>query len=640
MLTSYYADALKLGQKEFRRCTASGQYPYPSVLEHFLPPEKLSGGADLGVISIPLEFVVGTRTGGRTNAFASNFMPLMDVDTEFAEKWQQLCLTHLQEGIREPIKCYEYLNRYYVEEGNKRVSVLKFFGAATVEARVIRIMPQCWNSREAELYGAYLQFNKVSKINFLELSRPAGYARLQQLVGKEPGTAWTEDDRARFSAAYYSFRAAYEANGGKRLATTVGDAMIAYMEVYGYPGLRHQSASELKKSLAQMWEEIALQQESDPIDVKLAPEAKGEGILAKVLPKSEVKITKVAFIHDKDPDLSGWTFGHELGREHVQRVFGGVLETSAYFNALDGDPLDVINEAIGDGNTVIFTTSPRLLPASLRAAVENPKITILNCSLNMSHRYIRTYYARMYEAKFIAGVIAGALAGGSDVGYICDYPIFGQVAGINAFALGVQTANPRTQVYLEWSSVGGLASAMDRLTGRGVRLISSQDLARLRDEGRTPFGLSAVEGDGLVHLARPVWQWGVYYEAILRRIQDKSFKTEYAESSKALNYYWGMSAGVVEMRYSDRLPAATLKMAQLLEQGFRAGMCEPFRGPLYAQGGRQIIGEGQTLSPEQIIDMSWLNENISGAIPAWDELDERAKFTVGIAGIVSSKQAT
>ena len=119
-------------------------------------------------------------------------------------------------------------------------------------------------------------------------------------------------------------------------------------------------------------------------------------------------------------------------------MFNEELETTAYYNAMEGDPLAVIEGAVGDGNTVIFTTSPQLLPASLRAAVEHPEVTILNCSLNKSHRYIRTYYARMYEAKFIAGIIAGTLASGDNVGYICDYPIFGQVAGINAFALGVQ----------------------------------------------------------------------------------------------------------------------------------------------------------------------------------------------------------
>ncbi len=638
MHSTYYAEAQKLAQKEFRRCTAAGQHPYPPALDAFVTADRFSGGIDLGIASIPMEFIVGTRSAGRTNAFARNFMPLLPVGSEFSSKWQSLCQAHLDIGIRDPIKVYEYMNRYYVEEGNKRVSVLRFFGAESVDAHVTRVLPEVRSDPETEMYFELIDFYRVSRTNYIEFTKPGSCARLQQLLGKSAGELWSDDDRANFRAAYYCFRQAYEARGGRQLSSTVGDALLAYLEVYGYQDLRQKTDQQLKKSVAHVWEEITLQQESPSIDVKLAPEEeKSEGLLAKVLPKAE-KPMKVAFIHDKDPDLSGWTFGHELGRQHVQRVFGDKIETAAYFNALDADPLDVIHEAIADGNTVIFTTSPRLLPASLRAAVDDPKLTILNCSLNMSHRYIRTYYARMYEAKFIAGVMAGSLAGGDDVGYICDYPIYGQVAGINAFALGVQSINPRAKVRLEWSSVGGLGSAMERLAGQGVRLISSQDLARLRDSGHTPFGLAIVTENGTVNLARPVWQWGVYYETILRRIQDKTFQSEADRSAKALNYYWGMSAGVVEMRYSDKLPAATRKMAEFLGRSFRAGMCEPFRGPLYDQSGHPVAVRDQTLSPEQIIDMTWLNENVVGAIPAWGELDETARLTVGIAGIMTSKQ--
>ncbi len=633
MLTPYYNDALKLAQKEFRRCTAAGEYPYLSVLDEILSPEKLAGGVDLGLVSVPMEFIVGTRTAGRTNAFARNFMPLMEPESEFADKWQRLCLAHLEEGIRDPVKVYEYLNRYYVEEGNKRVSVLRFFGAESVEALVTRIMPDPREGREAEQYLEFVEFYRVSRINYVEFTKPGGYAHLQQLLGKSVNEVWTDEDRQDFHAAWFFFRRAYEANGGARLRSTVGDALLAYLDVYGYQQLRTCGEAELKKSLARVWEEIVLLQEPDPIDVKLDPEAeRPEGLLAKVLPKAE-KPMKAAFIHDKDPALSGWTYGHELGREHVQRIFGGQIETAAYFNALDADAGAVIEQAIADGCSVIFTTSPRLLPASLRAAVAHPKTVIFNCALNMSHRYIRTYYARMYEAKFIAGVIAGALAGSDNVGYICDYPIFGQVAGINAFALGVQTVDPRATVYLEWSSVGGVEAATKRLTDRGVRLVSSQDLARLRDRGRSTFGLSLLDGDSQVNLAMPVWQWGVYYEALLRRIRDKSLQSEYTGSNKALNYYWGMSAGVVEMRYSDKLPTATRKLAGLIEKSIRAGLCDPFRGPLYDQAGHLVVGKDKTLPTEQVIDMSWLNENVSGAIPAYEDLSETGKATVGVAGV-------
>ncbi len=441
-------------------------------------------------------------------------------------------------------------------------------------------------------------------------------------------------ERRRFVNTYHNFHTAYAANGGGRLSTTVGDALLAYMKVFGYHHTRTQTPAQLTSSLAQVWEEIALQQEAQPIDVKLTPEEeKRRGLLAKMFAPGEDRQLKVAFIYDKTPLTSGWTYSHESGRLHVQRVFKGQIETTAYENAMAGDLGAVIEGAIAAGNTTIFTTSPRMLPASLRAAVEHPEVTILNCSLNKSHRYIRTYYARMYEAKFIVGAIAGTLAENDALGYVCDYPIYGQIAGSNAFALGAQMVDPRIKVYLEWSSVGGVDAATRRLRERGISLISSQDMAMLEGGERGAFGLYKVTETEKYNLVMPVWQWGVYYETIIRSILNNSFQTAYQESSRALNYYWGMSAGVEERFLSSHLPESTKKLAALLPEAICSGISDPFHGPLYRQDGVLVDGEDHTLSLEQIINMDWLVSNVVGEIPEYQDLTEEARATVDIVGV-------
>jgi len=49
-------------------------------------------------------------------------MPLLDYGSEFATKWSTLYDAQIEEGIHTPIKAYEFLNKYYVIEGNKRTS--------------------------------------------------------------------------------------------------------------------------------------------------------------------------------------------------------------------------------------------------------------------------------------------------------------------------------------------------------------------------------------------------------------------------------------------------------------------------------------------------------------------------------------
>ena len=137
-----YHKALKLGEKNHKECVVRGRYPYPQVLDEILDDSMVAGRMDLGVIEIPMDQIVGTKTEGRKMAFAANFMPLLPPDSEFATKWMRLCEAHLgDEGIRDPIRCYEYLGRFYVQEGNKRVSVLKSYDAPTIPGYVTRLVP-------------------------------------------------------------------------------------------------------------------------------------------------------------------------------------------------------------------------------------------------------------------------------------------------------------------------------------------------------------------------------------------------------------------------------------------------------------------------------------------------------------------
>lgn len=78
--------------------------PYLPALSEIVGEEQPGHTTNLGTVLIPLEFVVGTKSLGRTQSFSRSFMPLMNPNTEFAGKWQRLCQAHLEEGIWDPIK--------------------------------------------------------------------------------------------------------------------------------------------------------------------------------------------------------------------------------------------------------------------------------------------------------------------------------------------------------------------------------------------------------------------------------------------------------------------------------------------------------------------------------------------------------
>ena len=639
----YYKEALKLGQKEVRSRTAKEKNPYLPVLDEIVPPEKALTGIHLGVVQIPVWFIVGTKTGGRVSAFAANFMPVLDEGTEFADKWEALYRSHISEGIRDPIKVFEYLNRYYVQEGNKRVSVLKFCGAYSVTAEVIRVLPERTNDEKIQLYYEFLEFNRYSKINFIEFTKRGSYQKLMRMMGKSYGEWWTIEEQRRFSSAYYFFEKAYKENGGDKLKITIGDAMLNYIKIYGYPELQNAGDAEISMNLKKMWEDIALIEENETIELKTTPPEEKElkpSVLSMILPIAKPAKLKAAFVHDVPPDKSGWVSDHERGRQYAQTVLGDQAATSVYIVEDEHKQYELLEKAVADGNKILFTTSPRMLQASLRAAINYPDIVVMNCSLNISHRYLRTYYTRMYEVKFILGVLAGSLTQSGRLGYVCDYPIYGQIAGINAFALGAQMANPRTKVYLEWSSVKGAGEAALALSRRHIHLISSQDTARFTEDTRQSFGLSHISHDKTDLLAVPVWKWGVYYEKMMRGVLDKTIKSEYVNTARALNYYWGMSAGVVDIEYAPALPPSSRRYADFFRSSLISGAGKPFLTPFVTQNGDVIGSRQHELSLEQIIRMDYLAENVIGSIPSYDELNPVGKKTVDMVGVSAAKPRT
>ena len=154
----------------------------------------------------------------------------------------------------------------------------------------------------------------------------------------------------------------------------------------------------------------------------------------------------MAFVHQLNPAASGWVLGHEQGVDYLRQVLGNKLTIKSYFNADTPEEADRLLElAVSEGAQVVFTTAPLLRAATLKAAVQHPKVEFFNCSVDQPYSSVSSYYGRVYEGKFITGAIAGALADNNRIGYIASYPIYGQMANINAFALGAQFTNPRAK---------------------------------------------------------------------------------------------------------------------------------------------------------------------------------------------------
>ena len=629
-----YIKAKRLAQKEVRELRSQGKETMPAVLDDILGENYNETPQDLGLVNIPIERIVGTKTAGRITAFSAGFLPLLDPETEFAQKWMHLCAAHMSdEGIRNPIVCYEYLGNFYIQEGNKRVSVLKYFGASQIPATVYRILPPQSDESHIQAYLEFLEFYKASGLYDVQFRQPGDYEKLVSYLGKDMTQQWTEREKRTFRAYFRYFKEAFFANRGEKLDILPEEALLLWLKVYPFRDLGKKTADEIKQALSALWDDVVSISQETPVQVETEADTESKGSLLNLLLPTAPAYLNVAFIYQLDPKVSTWAKGHEEGAEYMHRVLSDRVSVRHYYNADTPEEAEaLLEQAVLDGANVVFSTTPKLSRPTLKMAVKYPRVRFLNCSVDAPYSSVRTYYSRVYEGKFITGAIAGAMANNDRIGYIGSYPIFGVPASINAFALGAQLTNPRAKIELRWSCLGG--DPVKDFIDSGINVISNRDVPT-SDKKYLEFGTYGtymVEDGVLYPLGSPCWLWGHFYENVIRSILSGTWDKG-KDNRHAVNYWWGMDSGVIDVKLAEGVPAGMVQLTDMLREGLRNGTLDPFRRRLIAQDGRQISNGERALTAEELLHMDWLCENVEGSIPTFDQIAPFAKDMVRELGV-------
>ena len=624
-----YGKALKEGLKEYKECMQKGIIPNPVVLDEILASDAGETCVNVGLVEIPMQRIVGTKSAGRISAFTPNFRPLLEADTEFAAKWMSLCAAHLgEEGIQNPIECYEYLGDFYVQEGNKRVSVLRHFGATRIAANVKRILPASEETPRSKAYQEFLEFYKLSGIYDIQYTLPGNYGKLLEKSGFPTEGKWDEAQRRSFRASFHYFTEAMAAVGGSDLPQPE-DALLRWLDVHPFGDLKNLSAAELKKTITQLWPNLLAASTTVPV-VKTDPPEEKSKILQIFM---GVDHLNVAFVHQYNEETSNWTRAHETGRRHLEQALGKAVTTRVYENA-DTPELakTLIDQAVADGAEVVFTTAPQLISPCMKASVKYPKVRFLNCALHQPYATVRTYYSRIYEGKFITGAIAGAMCKDDRIGYVGAYPIHGVPASINAFALGAQLTNPNVKIQLKWSCVPG--NPTREFIDEGIWIISNRDTPE-ENYLVTEYGTYMADNTGhLTPLGSPTWVWGQFYESVIRSILSGSWENE--KEGQIVNLWWGMRSGVIDVNLAPYMPESMKVLAGMLKEGIVNGTLDPFQRRIVDQQGNVRNDGSRRFSPVELMQMDWLCENVVGSFPKYEDILPVSRPMVDLLGIYPS----
>ena len=92
------------------------------------------------------------------------------------------------------------MGRFYVQEGNKRVSVLKYFGADSIFATVTRVVPQFNDTPEIREYYEFMEYYPLCGLYRLHFTQEAALPACRKRWAKRRMKSGPQTIRRKLSA--------------------------------------------------------------------------------------------------------------------------------------------------------------------------------------------------------------------------------------------------------------------------------------------------------------------------------------------------------------------------------------------------------------------------------------------------------
>ena len=329
---------------------------------------------------------------------------------------------------------------------------------------------------------------------------------------------------------------------------------------------------------------------------------------------------KVGFVFVSPVGEAGWTYQHNEGRLAMERALGPAVSTTVVESVAEGpDSQRVMRELAATGHQLVFATSFGYLEPALRVAAEFPAVKFEHAGGYKTAPNLNTYNARYYEGRYLAGLLAGHTSKNGVAGYVAGFPVPEVVQGINAFALGMRSVNPKATVRVLWLNTwfdpGREREAAQSLIGQGADVLtnhSASPAVALTAEEKG-VRLLAYQSDmrkfaPRAQLAAVTHHWGGYYTQVADAVRAGRWQPR--------PVWGGLKEGFVQLSaLSPALPKSAVQAVDKRRADIVAGRFAPFTGRLVDQQGRVRLASG-ALTDEQIATMDWFVEGVVGSLPA------------------------
>lgn len=252
-----YRAALKRAHKQMKKDKKQGNEQKLAELSLYVRENTELERVELGVMDIPTDQIIGVAQSDGTNMYAAGFMPAASPSSDYASEWRELCGDYCRDKeFLSPLHCYEYLGKFYVIDGKKRVSVLKYLGVPTANACVTRILPAKSGEKYIQIYDEFLESFELTKLYQITFSQLGGFEKLQAAMGHSKGQAWTDEERKLVLQALRCVTPALEEAFGGYLNVTPADALLALLENYTLKQIRKMAVFAITDHIQEKWKEL------------------------------------------------------------------------------------------------------------------------------------------------------------------------------------------------------------------------------------------------------------------------------------------------------------------------------------------------------------------------------------------------
>ena len=339
------------------------------------------------------------------------------------------------------------------------------------------------------------------------------------------------------------------------------------------------------------------------------------------LPKEKLKI---AVIYPNEINRNSfYDNAHNEGILEMQRNIGlADSQIICKVNVFDGDPAvaeGIMRDCIAEGANIIIATSMGYMDPCEKLAAEFPHVIVFHATgYKYNNANFTNYMVRLYQARYLSGIVAGMKTETGKVGFVAAMGKDNSevTRGINAFAIGVEEANPKAQVFVwitySWYDPMGETDAANALIANGCDVIAAHSNTAMAQITAQKAGVWSIGFNSDMSIDAPdavitsvVPRWGAVYTKFVENVINGTFETT--------PYFYGLAERAVDiMPLNERLAApgteAAIRLARqrIINNGFNV-----FDDILETNTGTLIGETGKTLSDEIILGgIDWYYRNI------------------------------